>query len=82
MASSKNAAPMWRDVNDGLADFDRASLLGLVQDLDAASKDHQTSLHPCFGLGNDVLKPSIAAIDRWLWPEVSRNQATSLRLTP
>lgn len=76
MATRK--APTWSDVKDKLADFDRAGLIGLVQDLHAASKENQTFLHSRFGLGDDVLKPYKATIDRWLWPDVFKNQDTSV----
>jgi hypothetical protein len=59
-------------------DFDRAGLLGLVQDLYAASKDNQAFLHARFALGGDVLKPHKVTIDRWLWPDVFKNQNTSV----
>lgn len=68
----------WSGVKARLADFDRAGLLGLVQDLYTASKDNQAFLHARFGLGEDVLKPYKAAIDRWLWPDLFRNQNTSV----
>lgn len=68
----------WIDVKTKLADFDRAGLLGLVQDLYAASKDNKTFLHARFGLGDDVLKPYKTTIDRWLWPDFSKNQDTSV----
>jgi hypothetical protein len=77
MATKKNS-PTWSDVKAKLADFDRASLLGLVQNLYAASKDNQTFLHARFGLGDDVLKPYKATIDCWLWPDVFKNQDTSV----
>lgn len=51
-------------------DFDRAGLLGLLQDLYAANKDNQAFLHARLSLGDDVLKPYKTAIDRWLWPDV------------
>ena len=47
-----------RDVKRQLADFDKAGLLSLVQDLYAAKKDNQTFLHARLGLGEDVLKPT------------------------
>jgi hypothetical protein len=72
------STPSWSDVKTKLADFDRAGLMGLVQDLYAASKDNQAFLHARFGLGEDVLKPYKAAIDRWLWPDVFKNQDTSV----
>jgi len=70
--------PTWTDVKAKLADFDRAALLGLVQNLYAAHKDNQTFLHARFGLGEDVLEPYKKTIDRWLWPDVFRNQDTSV----
>lgn len=68
----------WSDVKTKLADFDRAGLLGLVQDLYAASKENQAFLHARFALGEDVLRPYKATIDRWLWPDVIKNQDTSV----
>ena len=43
MATKKTtkSTPSWSDVKTKLADFDRAGLMGLVQDLYAASKDNQ-----------------------------------------
>ena len=43
MATRK--APSWSDVRDKLPDFDRPGLIGLVQDLYAASKENQAFLH-------------------------------------
>jgi len=76
--ATKKTAHSWSDVKAQLAAFDRAGLLGLVQDLYAASKDNQAFLHARFGLGDDVLRPYKAAIDRWLWPDVFKNQDTSV----
>jgi hypothetical protein len=80
MATKKptRATPSWSDVKTKLADFDRAGLLGLVQDLYAASKENQVFLHARFALGDDVLKPYKVSIDRWLWPDVFKNQDTSV----
>jgi hypothetical protein len=68
--------PGWSDVKAELADFDRPRLIGLVQDLYAACKDKQVFLHARFGLGDDVLKPYKATVDRWLWPDVFKKQDT------
>lgn len=76
--ATKKATPSWSDVKSRLADFDRTGLLGLVQDLYAASKDNQTFLHARFGQGDDVLKPYKTTIDRWLWPDLYKNQDTSV----
>ncbi|OYT90622.1 MAG: hypothetical protein CFE43_17155 [Burkholderiales bacterium PBB3] len=77
MATKQNT-PSWSDVKTKLVDFDRAGLLGLVQDLYAASKDNQVFLHARFALRDDVLKPYKATVDRWLWPDVFKNQNTSV----
>lgn len=76
--ATKKVAPTWSDVKIKLADFDRVGLIGLVQDLYAASKDNQTFLHARFALGGDVLKPYKLTIERWLWPDVYRNQDASV----
>ena len=70
--------PTWIDVKAKLAPFDRTGLLSLVQDLYAAHKDNQVFLHARLGLSEDVLKPYKQTIDRWLWPDVFRNQDTSV----
>ena len=70
--------PSWTHVKAELANFDRPGLLGLIQDLYAAHKDNQTFLHARFGLGTYVLKPYKETLDRWLWPDVLRNQDTSV----
>jgi hypothetical protein len=70
--------PTWSDVKGKLAEFDRQGLIGLLQDLYAASKDNQAFLHARFALGGDALKPYKATIDRWLWPDVFKNQDTSV----
>ena len=77
MATKKNT-PSWSDVKTKLVDFDRAGLLGLLQDLYAANKDNQAFLHARLSLGDDVLKPYKVTIDRWLWPDVFKNQDTSV----
>jgi hypothetical protein len=70
--------PSWADVKAELASFDRLGLLGLIQDLYAANKENQTFLHARFRLGADILKPYKETLDRWLWPDVLRNQDTSV----
>ena len=52
--ATKKGTPSWSDVKSKLADLDRAGLIGLVQDLYAASKDNQVFLHARFGLGAEV----------------------------
>ncbi len=75
---TRKPTPSWVDVKTRLADFDRAALLALVQDLYTASKNNQAFLHTRFGLGGDVLKPYKASIARWLWPDVFKKQDTSV----
>ena len=76
--SVKKAAPSWSDVKTKLADFDRVGMLALVHDMYAANKDNQAFLHARFGLGADTLKPYKTTISRWLWPDISRGQDTSI----
>ena len=79
MAKPKpKSQPTWTDVKARLADFDRAALLGLVQNLYAAQKETRAFLHARFGLGEDALEPYKKTIDRWLWPDVFRKQDTSV----
>ena len=77
-AKPKKTSPTWIDVKAKVADFDRAGLLGFLQDLYAGSKDNQAFLHARFGLGGDVLEPYKVIINRWLWPDVLKNQFASV----
>lgn len=70
--------PTWNDLKRTLLDLDRNALLGLVQDLYAASKDNRTFLHARFGVGDDVLKPYRAIISRWVCPDVLKDQDISV----
>ena len=70
-------SPTWSEVKATLADFDRTSLLGLVKDLYGASKDNEAFLHARFDLGTDVLRPYKIRIDRWLSPDLLKNQNVS-----
>jgi len=70
--------PTWATVKARLASLDRLALIGLIQDLYSASGDNQVFLHARFGLSKDVLKPYKEALDRWLWPDVLRNQDISV----
>lgn len=76
--SKPKSQPSWSDVKAKLADFDRGGLLGLVQDLYAASKENRNFVHARFGLGEDVLKTYKLTVERWLWPDVFKNQDTSV----
>jgi hypothetical protein len=70
--------PAWTDVKAKLAGLDRLGLMSLIQDLYAFQKDNQTFLHTRFGLSGDVLKPYKQTLERWLFPDVLRNQETSV----
>ena len=61
-----------------MAEFDRAGLLGTIQDLYAASKDTRAFLHARFGLGHAVLDPYKATIARALWPDLAKNRSPSV----
>jgi hypothetical protein len=76
--ATKTNTPSWSDVKTKLLDFDRAGLLRLMQNLYAANKDNQALFHARLSLGDDVLKPYKATIDRWLWPDMFKNQDTSV----
>jgi hypothetical protein len=70
--------PTWASVKGKLASLDKLALIGLIQDLYAADKDNQLFLHTRFGLSEDVLKPYKQTLNRWLWPNVLRNQVPSV----
>jgi hypothetical protein len=76
--SAKTTTTRWSDVKARLADFDRAGLIELIHDLYSANKDNQAFLHARFSLGTELLKPYKVIIDRWLWPDVFKNQDTSV----
>jgi hypothetical protein len=75
---TKAPQPTWANVKAKLASFDRMGLIWLIQDLYGADKDNQRFLHARFSLGDDVLKPYKETLDRWLWPDVLRNQDASV----
>lgn len=78
MKKSNQKKPTWIDLKRQLADLDRPALLGLIQDLYAASRNNQAFLHTRFDLGEDVLKPYKTIIDRWVCPDVIHNQDISI----
>lgn len=79
MAKRKaRSQPAWTDIKAKLANFDRRGLIGLIQDLYAAHKENRAFLHARFGAGSDALRPYKVTLDRWLWPDVLRNQDTSV----
>jgi hypothetical protein len=78
MSRTSKSAPSWIDLKARLADIDRSGLVDLIQALYGASKDNQAFLHARFALGDNVLRPYKATINRWLWPDVFKNQDTSV----
>lgn len=78
MKKSSKKKPTWTDLKRQLADLDRSAVLGLIQDLYAASKNNRAFLHARFALGEDVLEPYKTTIDRWVCPDVMRNQDISV----
>jgi hypothetical protein len=78
MTTDKKEAVSWNSVKARLRDFDRTALLGLIQDLYAASKDNQAFLHARLSLGADPLKPYKATISRWVCPDIFKNEPWSV----
>ncbi|MEK6201505.1 MAG: hypothetical protein N2A40_03675 [Desulfobulbaceae bacterium] len=78
MTKTTKKKPAWNDLKRNLADHDRNALLGLVQDLYAASTDNQAFLHTRFGLGEDVLESYKTTISRWVCPDVMRKHVISV----
>ena len=70
--------PTWTDLKGKLTDLDRQDLLNLIKDLYAANKDNQTFLHARFALGEDVLQPYKDTIERWVCPDLMRDQDFSV----
>ena len=78
MADEKSTLPSWKAVKAALQSFDRAGLLGLVQDLYVADKVNKAFLHTRLGLGSDQLGPYKAIISRWICPDLMRSQSVSI----
>ena len=75
---NKKSAPSWSDLKTKLSDFDRTGLLALLQGLYSSSRENQAFLHARFCLGSNTLGPYKTTIARWMWPDISRGQATSI----
>jgi hypothetical protein len=60
----------WSDIKTKLAGFDRAGLLGLIQELYAAHWENRVFLHARFGSGEDALRPYKQTIRRCLAPDM------------
>ena len=77
VAEEKSTLPSWKAAKAVLQSFDRAGLLGLVQDLYAVNKDNKAFLHARLGLGSDQLAPYKAIISRWICPDL-KSQSVSI----
>ena len=78
MAHEKGKLPSWKVVKAAIQSFDRAGLLGLVQDLYAVDKNNRAFLHARLGLGSDQLAPYKAIISRWICPDLVRSESVSI----
>ena len=78
MADEKCTLPSWKAVKAALQSFDRAGLLGLVQDLYGVDKVNKAFLHARLGLGSDQLAPYKAIISRWICPDLMKSEAVSI----
>ena len=61
-----------------LRDLDSIALLGLLQDLYAASKENRAFLNARLNLGGDPLAPYKTVISRSICPDVFKNQTVSV----
>jgi len=68
----------WAEVKTHLASFDRAALLGVLQDLYTVDERSRAFLHARFGVSEDPLQPYKKAIDTSLWPDAFRGECTSI----
>ena len=78
MTKQRKKKPVWSDLRSQLADLDQPALLGLIRDLYAANKNNQAFFHARFAIGEDVLGPYKATIDREVCPDVMSNQDISI----
>ncbi len=68
----------WGEVKARLARFDRAALLGVLQDLYTVDERNRAFLHARFGVSEDPLQPYKKVIDASLWPDAFRGERTSV----
>lgn len=76
MVKQKDAT--WSDVKTGLAQFDRAGLLGLVKDLYALRPENRAFVAARLHIGSDPLTPFKMVISRWMFPDLTRGQDVSV----
>ncbi len=70
--------PIWTDVKNRLADFDRAGLQQLVADLYAFHKDNQAFLHARFGLGVNPIDAYKLRVAAALAPDITRKRNATI----
>src|SRR5262245_54094553 len=70
--------PSWSDIKDRISNFDCAGMLSLLQDLYKANAANRAFLHSRFNVGDDPLEHYKATINRWMDPDVYRNQNVSV----
>jgi hypothetical protein len=78
IVEKEKSSPTWIDVKASLLAFDRAGLLGLIQNLYAVSKDNEAFLHARLGLGRKQLEPYKARISKSICPDMMRNEPISI----
>ena len=71
-------APTWSDAKATLVNLDRAGLIGLLKDLHGLNPENRAFLQARLSLGADPLAPYKATIARWICPDVTRGQNTSV----
>ena len=76
--SKTNRQPTWNDTKAMLVNFDRPGLIGLLKDLHALNPENRAFLQARLALGADPLAPYKASIARWICPDVTRSQNTSV----
>lgn len=69
----------WREVKQQANKLEQTTLLALLGDLYELSEDNRAFVLARLGIGEDPLAPYKAVIDRWVCPNVQRNQDISVR---
>lgn len=68
----------WRDVKQQVNKLEPSTLVTWLGDLYALNADNRAFMHARLGLGDDPLAAYKAVIDRWVCPNVQRNQDISV----
>jgi hypothetical protein len=78
MTCEMKRSPTWNDAKATLSSFDRAGLIGLIKDLYALNSENRAFLQARLALGIDPLAPYKGTIARWICPDVTRGEDTSI----